>query len=91
MMNDSWGGGGYGWISFVLGLVFLTLIVVGSVFVVRASRGPRETPGIGYPPRVEPPPEAQPKSPALAILEDRYARGEIDREEFLARKKDLTG
>jgi uncharacterized membrane protein len=30
-------------------------------------------------------------SPALAILDERYARGEIDREEFLARRKDLGG
>jgi uncharacterized membrane protein len=29
-------------------------------------------------------------SPALRILEERYARGDIDREEFLARKQDLT-
>jgi len=28
-------------------------------------------------------------SPSLAILEERYARGEIDRDEFLQRKQDL--
>lgn len=28
-------------------------------------------------------------SPLLAILEERYARGEIDRDEFLQRKQDL--
>ena len=27
---------------------------------------------------------------ALAILEERYARGEIDREEYLQKKKDLA-
>mgnify|MGYP001105382722 CR=1 FL=1 len=30
-----------------------------------------------------------PPSPLMAILEERYARGEIDRDEFLQRKQDL--
>jgi uncharacterized membrane protein len=30
-------------------------------------------------------------SPAISILDERYARGEIDREEYLARRKDLGG
>ena len=29
------------------------------------------------------------KSPGMRILEERYANGEIDRDEFFARKKDL--
>lgn len=28
---------------------------------------------------------------ALKILKDRYARGEIDQEEYVTKKKDLTG
>ena len=32
-----------------------------------------------------------PRSPSLAILEERYARGEISREEFLERRHVLTG
>jgi putative membrane protein len=31
------------------------------------------------------------RSDALAVLEGRYARGEIDREEYLQKRKDLGG
>ncbi len=31
------------------------------------------------------------KSSALAILEERYAKGEIDRDDYLQRKTDLEG
>jgi len=42
------------------------------------------------------PPAAQPggaasRSDALSILEGRYARGDIQREEYLEKKKDLGG
>jgi uncharacterized membrane protein len=37
------------------------------------------------------PPLAPPRSEALAILEGRYARGEIQREEYLQKKADLGG
>jgi len=30
-------------------------------------------------------------SSALDVLEERYARGEIDRDEYLQKKRDLTG
>lgn len=95
MMGWGWngvggnGGGAWAIAGELLSLVFLVAVVVGVILIVRAllthqSRG-SEWPQSG-PPLVsrgyEPP-------SALQILEERYARGEIDREEFLARKQDL--
>ena len=59
-------------------LLFIALIVVGVAMVVRAFRGQRSD-------------VADPRgSPvAMHILEDRYARGEIDREEFEERRVTL--
>ena len=81
----------YGWVGLVLALIFLALIALGIVLLVRGTRGAGPGAAPGPAPRVEPAPEAPPRSPALDVLEDRYARGEIDREEFLQRKKDLSG
>jgi putative membrane protein len=61
-------------------LLLLILLVVAAVLVVRAlwhRGGPTEE---RFPAR---------RSEALQILEERYARGEIDRDEFMAKKKDL--
>jgi putative membrane protein len=56
-------------------LVLLGLAVVGLVTVVRSLFG------------------GNPRSPssALAILQERYARGEINREEYEQRRRDLAG
>ena len=95
-MMSGWAGGGFGWVSMILMLAFLAFVVVGIVFIVRGLTG--SSTGSGNPPptgREEPRPEARPEAPrraaALDVLEERYARGEIDREEFVQRKKDLTG
>lgn len=88
-MMNGWAGGGYGWVSVILALVFLALVVVGIVFLVRGFGGSsRSAPPMS---REEHTSEAPRKAAALDVLEERYARGEIDREEFAQRKKDLTG
>jgi putative membrane protein len=70
-----WWGGGWGIIEFLLMIAFWTLVVVLIVGLVR---------GRGGAPRGGP-------STALHVLEERYARGEIDREEFMQRRAVLTG
>lgn len=73
-------GEDWGWMSMGgMGLVWILLLVV-IVFVVwrfagANGRGPAEPPGA--------------KESPLEILERRYARGEIDREEFEQRRRDL--
>ena len=89
-MHDWWDGVGMGWGFGLVGLITMVLfwgaVIVGIVLVVRAltqqsaPRGGQET-GTSAP--------ARPR--ALDLLEERYARGEIDREEFLERREDLGG
>ena len=63
------------------GLLTLILIVVLVVVLFRHRPAPYVQPAIAGPSRSE----------ALAILENRYARGEIQREEYLQKKQDLGG
>ncbi len=88
-MNDWWDGGmgwGFGLVGLIMMVLFWGAVIVGIVFVVRAlsqqsaQRNGQET---GF--------SAQGRRPALELLEERYARGEIDREEFLERREDLGG
>jgi putative membrane protein len=74
-MGD-WGHmGGWGWGTAIFGLVFM-IAILGLVawLVVTAIRRP-ETGGK--------------RSSALDLLDERYARGEIEREEYLKRRADL--
>lgn len=74
-----WGGYGYGLIHLVVTIVILVAIVAFIVWLVRSITGP----SMHY---------AQPhRPPGLDALEERYARGEIGRDEYLQKKKDIGG
>jgi putative membrane protein len=70
-----WGMGGW-WM-----MIFWIVVIVGVVFLIKWLVGQG---------RVEGPPSQKEESP-LDILKKRYARGEIDKQEFEQKKSDLTG
>ncbi len=81
----------------VIMLVVLVVIVVGIVFMIRGlTRHDHVHYASGHGP-FPPGPNQGPAAPgpneksALQLLEERYARSEIDREEFLQRKQDILG
>ncbi len=77
MMHDGWTG--WGWpFGGVFGLVVLGLAVYGVMQLFRAREsGVPADPATG--------------APALKTLDDRYAKSEIDRDEYLRRKRDILG
>jgi putative membrane protein len=81
MMWDGWGGGGYGygmaWFG-MLHLVWWLVLIAGAAAVVRWIFGS----GGGTP---------RGHDRAVAILRERYARGEIDKGEFDERMRHLKG
>jgi len=73
---------GWGWTLMVLAMVgFWALIIAGIVLVARALSRPRDDGSAG-------PGKAQ---DALEILRERFARGEIDEEEYRRRRATLAG
>ena len=77
---NGWGGYG-GWSPFgmIIWLVVLALVIAAVVWLVRMMTHP----GHQFP-------TAARRSPGLDVLEERYARGEIKRDEYLEKKRDLT-
>lgn len=65
----------WGWIAALLSAIFWIAVIVAAILFIR-----REVPNLG---------RASGPSQALRILEERYARGEIPREEFLERREVL--
>ena len=80
MMGWGWGGG-WSWFGIFHMLLWWALIIVAIVVLARWGF----TGGSGYSGR------HQAEDRALSILRERYARGEIDKAEFEARRRDLSG
>lgn len=80
---DGFGPGyGYGWMAFfgpLFMILFWGLIIWGIVTLVRAAAG-KEDRMIGG---------TKKEDSALAVLRERYAKGEISKEEFEEKKKGL--
>ena len=73
-------GGGLGWIGMILGFVFFILVIIGVIFLIiwivkiTTRSGNDDKTG----------------SKALEVLKERYAKGEITKEQYENMKKDLT-
>jgi putative membrane protein len=74
------GGGWMGPFHMIIWLLILVILIVAVVWFVRSGS---QTASL-------PPYEPQ-RSSGLDVLNERYARGEINREEYLQKKADLGG
>lgn len=75
MFHDFWTWGGYG---MVFTMVFWVAVIIGLVFLIKWVVEQSRRPNVFE------------EESALDILKKRYARGEIEREEFEQKKKDLS-
>ncbi len=69
------------WVHGLFTLLVVAAIVAGAVLIARNWRRTLPPPATG----------ATPPSPALHELDLRYARGEIERTDYLERRADITG
>lgn len=78
-----WAGGWYGMMIFgpLFMILVLAVVIAVAVFLVRWLGGPWHS--------VQPPYHMPPGRTPLDILKERYARGEIDKEEFEERRRIL--
>lgn len=81
MMDGMMGGGGLMMLVwFLLGIILIAAIVVGLIYLIRVlSKTGGETSA-----------RSSSADSARSILEERYARGEIDRDEFEERRRSLS-
>lgn len=77
----------WGFFGFIGTLVVLGLIALFVVYLVKKSKGKQFGPGpMGHHPHHRPP-----MPPALQILDERLARGEIEVEDYMTRRAALLG
>jgi putative membrane protein len=81
-MMGGWGnggyGGGFGWMGMIMPLIFLIGIILLGIYLFRRSSSQVRTSALN-------------NHSGMDVLRERYARGEIDSEEFQSRKLDLEG
>lgn len=70
-------------VGFLLPLTIVALVAYGVFELVRSREAPIGAPAGGATPGWTPPPTS---SSALAILDERFARGELDAEEYVQRR-----
>lgn len=76
----------WGFMGFIGTLVVLGLLTLLVIYLVKRSKGKRFGPGpMGHPHHRPPMP------PALQVLDERLARGEIEVEDYMTRKAALLG
>jgi putative membrane protein len=76
-------GGGWGLLGLLAMCVFWVILILVIVLLVRAAAGGRHRHMRHW--------HDDSHTSALSILEERYAKGEISKEEFVEKKKDLQG
>ncbi len=84
MMMDygmGWGFGGLTMLFFWLVPLILVLVGIKYLYSGRGSKTGNALPSA----------EAAAANPVLSLLEERYAKGEIDRDEFLQKRGDILG
>ena len=75
--NAGWAHmGGWGWGMAIFGWLFMTMLVIGVVWALWSSTRRSE-------------PAAPTPRTARDLLDDRYARGDIDRDDYFEHKSDL--
>ena len=79
--------GGPLWVHDLFWLLIVVAVVAGVFLIVRSVLDHRHIAG----PRWGPPQPWHQPNPALHELDLRYARGEVDRSEYLQRRADLLG
>lgn len=80
------GGMGGGWVMMVLGFLFFILVVgavvAGVIYLIRGFSKPTDSASAG---------QSGASGSARKMLDERYARGDIDEAEYEERRRNLNG